>query len=514
MGYVRKNVWTLGSDWSDTVLWYARGVKVLQARPINDPTSWRFYAAIHGFDKSLWTWLQQLPPGTQMPDDSLIKTYWDQCQHGSWYFLPWHRGYILAIENLLRAEIVKLGGPADWAMPYWNYLLPGQNELPPAFNSPDWPDGRGDNPLYVVQRYGPYNDSKVYIPVEGQGTVNESVALSQSRFTGRLIGGSTGFGGVETRFSHSRGHHGMLEQQPHDQVHVDVGGVDPTDRSRNPRTGMMGTPSTAGLDPIFWLHHANIDRLWETWLSLSPAHTNPVDKKWLMGPAASAERAFVMPTPDSEAWIYTPAQMVNIHALGYGYDDIAPVEPVVLPRDRARLLGLKAEAIAVDKTDTDVELLGANAQGIALSGTEARSTVTLARDVQQKVAGSFRAVLGADINLPDRIYLNLENVRSDADGYSFVVFAHVPAAPGVSDIGERAVGSIGLFGVASASDVDGGHPDDGVSYVLDITSYFDDLHLAGNADLPAIEVRLQPRTPIPAEANVTIGRISVYRQSQ
>jgi len=27
--------------------------------------------------------------------------------------------------------------------------------LPPAFASPDWPDGNGDNPLYVKQRYGP-----------------------------------------------------------------------------------------------------------------------------------------------------------------------------------------------------------------------------------------------------------------------------------------------------------------------------------------------------------------------
>ena len=32
---------------------------------------------------------------------------------------------------------------------------------PPAFASPDWPDGHGDNPLYVSQRYG----SNAYVPV-------------------------------------------------------------------------------------------------------------------------------------------------------------------------------------------------------------------------------------------------------------------------------------------------------------------------------------------------------------
>lgn len=28
----------------------------------------------------------------------------------------------------------------------------------------------------------------------------------------------------------------------------------------------MGGFSTAPLDPIFWLHHCNIDRLWEVWV--------------------------------------------------------------------------------------------------------------------------------------------------------------------------------------------------------------------------------------------------------
>ena len=35
------------------------------------------------------------------------------------------------------------------------------NALPPAFASPDWPDGHGDNPLYVQQRYS----SNAYVPV-------------------------------------------------------------------------------------------------------------------------------------------------------------------------------------------------------------------------------------------------------------------------------------------------------------------------------------------------------------
>ena len=49
---------------------------------------------------------------------------------------------------------------------------------------------------------------------------------------------------------------GDVESTPHNYVHVDIAGL------------MEQPPATAGQDPIFWLHHANIDRLWEVWLSL------------------------------------------------------------------------------------------------------------------------------------------------------------------------------------------------------------------------------------------------------
>ena len=35
-----------------------------------------------------------------------------------------------------------------------------------------------------------------------------------------------------------------------------------------------------GRDPIFWLHHANIDRLWSRWLR-TKTHINPPVPQWL-----------------------------------------------------------------------------------------------------------------------------------------------------------------------------------------------------------------------------------------
>ena len=43
-----------GSPWSEELLWYARAVKTMQARPITDPTSWAYCAALHGIDESIW----------------------------------------------------------------------------------------------------------------------------------------------------------------------------------------------------------------------------------------------------------------------------------------------------------------------------------------------------------------------------------------------------------------------------------------------------------------------------
>src|SRR5260370_991142 len=117
-----------------------------------------------------------------------------------------------------RKNVWELG--ADWALPYWNYFKQNQNQLPAPFASANWPDGSGDNPLYVPQRYGPNNDGNVYVPMD-QVDLN---ALGDPDFMGVASGGSPGFGGVDTGFSHrGRVHHGG-EAPPRDNVHGFGGG--------------------------------------------------------------------------------------------------------------------------------------------------------------------------------------------------------------------------------------------------------------------------------------------------
>jgi tyrosinase len=508
MAFTRRNVWELGKDWADPILWYARGVKAMKARPLKEPTSWRFFGAIHGIEEALWRRLGYLSSKDKLPSKTVVRQYWKQCQHGSWYFLPWHRGYLLAFEAVVRDAVIGLGGPRDWALPYWNYAKPDQDGLPPAFASADWPDGRGDNPLFVKQRYGPHNDGNVFVPPK---RINLR-ALGDPDFTGTAKGGSPGFGGVNTGFSHGGEVHGRLETQPHDAVHVLVGG------GTNRKPSLMSDPDTAGLDPIFWLHHANIDRLWEVWRENPPSHADPSNAKWVRGPHSVGERAFIMPMPGGRHLTYTPGQMSNLAKLDYDYDDVSPPEGTPQPLARLQRLGATAAAaetlvrrtaVAGRKT---VELLGANKQSLRLTGSEAKDAVVLDSAVQQKLTASLRSAATAAA-APDRVFLNLEHVRGLHNGTAFDVYINVPEGADPAQYPDNLAGTIGLFGVRKATVTDDKHAGTGLTFVIEISHIIDALHLSGALNAGQLHVRLVPVTPVPEAAKISIGHIKVYRQS-
>lgn len=520
MTYTRENVWELGGEWADPILWYARGVSAMKARALAEPISWRFYGAMHGIDPTLWKALGYLSASDPLPTPAQQNTFWNQCQHGSWYFLPWHRGYLLAFEANIRAEVVKLGGPADWALPYWNYFKAGQSALPTPFASADWPDGTGTNPLFVSQRYGPQNDGKVYVVL----TQVNLKALADPVFTGVASGGSPGFGGVDTGFAHAGQTHGGLETQPHDWVHGLVGGSDPN----NPQSpGLMSDPDTAGLDPIFWLHHANIDRLWEVWRQSPATHVDPTAANWLQGPTSTGERIFAMPMPDGTTWNYTPTDVADYAKLNYQYDDVSPVASS--PPGRRHRLGLTAEAgpesaevLMADsqpnvKTET-VELVGASAAAVSLQGSGVSASVVLDPTVLPKVSASLRLFASAPASAPtpdpDRVFLNLENVRGVSDATAFQVYVGLPDGANPANHPELLAGSVALFGVRKASRADDEHGGQGLTFVLEITDIIDALHLNNALNIASLPIRLVPVSPVPAVAQVTIGRISVFRQGR
>lgn len=304
MTYVRKDLWKLGETWNPTLLWYAKAIQVLQKRPITDPTSWRFLAAIHGFKEALWITDGYYQKGEKLPSADDRELFWDQCQHRTWFFLPWHRPYLLAFEQIIRSEIIKLNGPADWALPYWDYddyvARPETLGLPQEFYDETLPDGT-PNPLAlpVNLRYGTQGDGVIQLdPVQ----LDLATAIKAVPYTSD-DDVATGFGGPVTGFNHGerRDHiFGLLESSPHNNVHDMVGGNNGLpDTSPDYHEGLMADPRTAGLDPVFWLHHANIDRLWQVWLNRDPSHQNPTESEFVDGPPAG--RPFIFPDENGES---------------------------------------------------------------------------------------------------------------------------------------------------------------------------------------------------------------------
>jgi len=168
--------------------------------------------------------------GTTLPGPP--QPAWNTCTHGSYYFWPWHRMYLYWFERIIR----KMSGDPTWALPYWNWSSSAERQLPAVFRDTA-------SELYTSHRNNAMNSGAGSLP---PSDVSYATAFSFTDFTS----GS-----------------GSLEGTPHGAVHVDVG-------------GWMSSVPTAAQDPVFYLHHCNIDRLWNLWLTQG-GRTDPLgDGVW------------------------------------------------------------------------------------------------------------------------------------------------------------------------------------------------------------------------------------------
>jgi tyrosinase len=208
--------------------------------------------------------------------------------------------------------------------------------------------------------------------------------------------------------------------------------------------------------------------------------------------------------------------MVDLNPLGYTYDDFSPAVPPLSVSARFLRLGASA-AIANEPKETvmappgQAKLIGANDAALSIVGSNIKTNVTLAQPERKALALSLNnASRGAS---PDRVYLNLENVTGAADGAILKVYVGPNKGDDPSNDPDLLAGTIALFGVRKASEVDGDQAGQGVSYVLDITTIADTLHVGNELDADKLAVSIVPLTPVPASDNIHVGRISIYRQA-
>jgi hypothetical protein len=465
--YVRRNIWDLEAEtpWDPITLAFANAIKVLQTRPLTDPTSWEYLSAIHG-----------------RSGPALSGTTWNQCQHGNWYFLPWHRMYLYYFERIVRAEVVNQAGPDDWALPFWDYSNPTHAALPPAFRQTTMPDG-SDNPLFVPDRVPAANAG-------GRLPASITSADHALGFTGFIPPPPPGFGGGITAPSHFFTAHGQLEFTPHNDVHSVI-------------NGWMGDPDMAALDPIFWLHHCNIDRLWAVWLDKGGGRVNPSETLWL-------EQTFAFHDENGTQERRPVSDFRDTAQLGYTYEGI----PAPTAADEVRA----SQGSAADPATPDPEMVGASEQPVTLTGNPASVDVSIDARAVEARAGD-RAAAG-----PEHVYLNLEDIeaqRAPAVAYEVYISGDPTSAEA-----PRYIGNVSFFGIEhySRTDLDDDGPH-GFRRTFDITSRVAEMRAqnAWNEERVVVSFRPVGMLPPPDSAAedtteslavrarpVRIGRVSIF----
>ncbi len=477
----RRDVWVLSEEnpWHGTIEWYARAVAAMQARDLRnfaDPTSWRYQAEVHGTSIPRSSW----PRGAT----------WNECEHSTWYFLPWHRIYLHHFEKVVRSTIVSLHGPDDWALPYWNYsdsARPQTRSLPPAFRQRRMSSGE-PNPLFVQQRAPTMN---------AQGRLSTFAVDIEDAFLETLftedpdVNQIAGFGGPATGRNHEGGPVGSLENVPHGAVHVGVGGTRPP--------GWMSRFETAARDPIFWLHHANIDRLWEAWLRSGSPRANPTLAAWRnqrfsIGSGAARTSMRVREVLDP-----------TVPPLDYRYSDMPePGGPDLLAAapetTRAMEEGMAGRRPA--------ELVGATDAPVHL-GAE-----TSAAEIAVSAPRSGAELLAGEQGQPERIYLRVENIRgSELPAPLYLVHLNAPDAVDPTGLEPYRVGKLSTFGIPESSRSDEEHSGSGLTFTFDITDVARRLEVAGEWDPHHLRVSFTPVADSAGdvyESDVNVGRISLY----
>jgi tyrosinase len=287
---IRRNIKSLNID-DPIVVSYGNAVEAMQALPIDNPLSWRYQAAIHDYifpdvdagapgDKKKSLALRTRTPALGDPhakeSDNLPAdrgTFWRQCQHNCWFFLPWHRMYLHHFEKIVADQVKRLGGPEDWALPYWDWTAKdGDGKIPEALRSPTFKGKK--NFLFVLERNRINGlDANAGNRIADADDMDKVFAcLVPADFEGQFGGGSGRIhGGQGPTPPQGIGGRGLLEGTPHGSMHVDTGGPG----------GWMTAFTQAALDPIFWLHHCNVDRLWEVWIQRKNTNQNPDKSEWL-----------------------------------------------------------------------------------------------------------------------------------------------------------------------------------------------------------------------------------------
>ncbi|KAL4785045.1 hypothetical protein BJX76DRAFT_367191 [Aspergillus varians] len=377
-------VWSLKPENRTQVVLFLKALKRLQEVPPEDRDSFFQIAGIHGMPFTSWD------EPFETKENIGIKGY---CTHANYLFPTWHRPYLLLYEQriyeVMTNEIIPsypekdrpaLIAAADtWRLPYWDWAvnpkvpwlaaepvlqvsLAGKVEtLQNPLYQFRMPDGKpmeehgvgdvkamGEDTIFsygkclATSRCPEDGQEKANSPDWINGVVNnrkvEEFLNLHSSVDGNDYGAAAElvyrlltypidyeeFATTALDKSEPKVSADVNIEFIHNNVHWWVGG----------NGGHMSQIPVATFDPIFWLHHCNIDRIFAIWQEMNP------DKFFTQGAQGDFDQKVIglpdIVTPstnlrpfhkDKDGAYWTSEEVRDFRALGYTYPDVHPVKP-------------------------------------------------------------------------------------------------------------------------------------------------------------------------------------------
>ncbi|KXZ51823.1 hypothetical protein GPECTOR_11g263 [Gonium pectorale] len=237
---------------------------------------------------------------------------WDKsfCVHGRETFPGWHRAYLVDFERTLQAADRALGGDGRIALPYWGWDAGAVNgQLFPQIIRERFAVLKpGLIPEVANSQLNPSNGYRI-VPndqVLAKGMTSMKIsdqvrrALSQWEHPRAASTAADNADSVET---------------PHNSLHVLCGWP-------------MTSVSFAAFHPIFFLHHCNVDRLYEAYLRKDMANAGDGENAPWNEFSKSLYGGELRPFrhPATGEW-FMPKHTFKIEAIGYRYDKLPAIPP-------------------------------------------------------------------------------------------------------------------------------------------------------------------------------------------
>ena len=283
---------------------------IMKTLDCGNPISWYYQGAIH--------WIPDNIPNNQLcslyaTSETDLQLAWDNCTHSDAgaeevHFLAWHRMYTYHLEDIIR----ELSGMDDFALPYWGYTNDNIEDkiMPEIFRD-------STSNLFESARWTSLNKGEP-IDEKTMGTALDLTTLMQ--YTDyQLFNQNT-----------DAAPHGAMHNYIGNGSKLKSGKYDNKITQTTTRTGLMGDVPTAGFDPIFWMHHSNIDRIYQQWTNSK--NGTLITEQMLDNPAWG----YIFWNGDGTKVEYTMGELREVlYSLDYDYDDTKVYEkPDVVSRVR------------------------------------------------------------------------------------------------------------------------------------------------------------------------------------